>query len=129
MPRGRGGARRGTPGKGYSNRTDMTSNYNMSDGSPATGGQTAPADAAPLQLPISPDQLPNITTPTQRPQEPISDGLPIGGGRGPEAMTNYDPRLTETQALKRWLPLLEPLAQSPETPDSVRTLVNYIRSA
>lgn len=129
MPRSRGGKRQGTPGKGYSNRTDMGMSYDMAAGSPATGGQKAPADAAPLQLPISPDQLPNITTPTQRPQEPIADGLPVGPGRGPESLQNYDPRLNETQRLKKWLPLLEPLAQSPETPDSVRTLVNYIRSA
>ena len=129
MARGRGGKREGTPGKGYSNRTDLTSSYDMAAGSPATGGQEAPANSEPLQLPVSPDQLPNITTPTQRPNEPITDGLPIGDGRGMEAMTNYDPRITETQALKRWLPLLEPLAKSPETPDSVRTLVNYIRAS
>ena len=129
MPRGRGGKRQGTPGKGYTNRTDLTSNYDQQKASPAAGGITAPADAAPMQLPVYPDQTPNLLDPTQRPQEPITAGLPTGAGPGPEALTNYDPRLTETQKLKKWLPLLEPLNNSPETPDSVRALVRYIRAS
>ena len=129
MPRrGRGGPRQGTPGRGYSNRTDMGQNYDMAAGSPASGGIVAPEQTA-NQLPISPDELPSIGTPSARPSEPITAGLPMGAGPGMEAMTNYDPRLTETQALKKWLPLLEPLARSPEIPDSVRTLVRYIRAS
>jgi len=65
MPRG--GKRQGTPGKAYSNRTDMA--------------------------------------------------------------TNYDPRLTETQQLKKWLPILEPIGRQEDTPDSVRTLIRYIRGS
>lgn len=130
MPRGRGGARQGTPGKAYVNRTDMASNYNMEDGrSPAAGGIEAPSDSKPLTLPVYPDQIPGLSDPTARPEEPITDGLPIGAGRGREGMTNYDPRLTETQALKKWLPILEPIGQNMDTPDSVRTLIRYIRGS
>jgi hypothetical protein len=43
-------------------------------------------------------------------------------------MSNFDPRVGETRQLKMWMPLLEPLANDPETPDSVRTLIQYIRS-
>lgn len=125
MPRG--GPRKGTPGKAYANRTDMGMNYNMQAGSPASGGIKAPSPGN-IELPVYPDQIPSLSTPTQRPGEPITDGLAIGAGRGPEAMTGFDPRLKETQALKRYLPLLEPLSRNPETPDSVRALVNYIRS-
>lgn len=125
MPRG--GPRKGTPDKAYANRTDMGLNYNMEAGSPAAGG-IKPPPRQNIELPVYPDQIPSLSTPTSRPDEPITDGLPIGAGRGPEAMTNFDPRLKETQALKRYLPLLEPLARNPETPDSVRALVNYIRS-
>lgn len=128
MPRGRGGNRQGTPGKAYSNRTDMMTNYDMEAGTPAAGGVKAPAQGAPV-LPVYPDQIPSLTTPTMRPDEPVTAGLPVGPGAGPEAMTNYDPRLTETQALKRWLPLLEPIGRQPETPDSVRTLIRYIRAS
>ncbi len=127
MPRG--GDRKGTPGKAYSNRTDMGMDYDMSQGSPATGGMEAPRDAEPMRLPVYPDQIPNLSDPTTRPDEPITDGLRVGAGRGPEALAGYDPRVGETQRLKMWLPLLEPLANDPETPDSVRTLVQYIKGA
>ena len=128
MPRG--GKRQGTPGKAYSNRTDMATNYDMKAGSPAAGGIKAPEGSnQPPVLPVYPDQIPSLSTPTARAGEPITDGLSRGAGRGPEAMTNLDPRLDETRKLKKWLPLLEPLAKQPDTPDSVRTLVRYIRGS
>lgn len=98
----------------------------MAAGSAAAGGVKAPSRP---QLPVYPEDTPNLLDPTSRPQEPLTAGLPIGAGPGREAMTGFDPRVSETQALKRWLPLLDPLADDPETPDSVRTLVRYIRSA
>lgn len=126
MPRG--GKRQGTPGKAYSNRTDMATDYNMEAGSPASGGLEAPsAGKEPPNLPVYPDQIPNLTDPTSRPNEPITDGLGLGPGRGREALTNYDPRKMEAQALKRWLPLMEPTMRDPETPDSVKMLIQYIR--
>ena len=129
MPRG--GKRQGTPGKGYANRTDMTSNYNLADGqSAAAGGLTPPSKEGSMPiLPVYPDQTPNLTDPTQRPTEPITAGLPMGAGPGPDALTNYDPRKQETQALRKWLPLLEPMINSPETPESVKVLVRYIRGS
>lgn len=126
MPRG--GRRQGTPGKGYSNRTDLQMKPDMAAGTPAAGGVQAPQRQQPM-LPVYPEDTPNLMDPTQRPQEPLTAGLPVGAGPGMEALTGFDPRVSETQALKKWLPLLDPLADDPETPDSVRTLVRYIRSA
>lgn len=125
MPRG--GKRQGTPGKAYTNRTDMGQNYDMEAGSPAAGGIEPPELMGANSLPISPDDIPSLGTPTQRPNEPISDGLSIGPGRDKSALTNYDPRRKEAQALKRWLPIMEPVINDPETPDSVRSLFQYIR--
>lgn len=127
MPRG--GNRQGTPGKAYSNRTDMATNYNMQAGSPASGGIQAPPQSQPVRLPVYPEDTPNLSDPTQRPNEPITDGLSIGAGRGREALTNFDPRVGETSQLKMWLPLLEPLANDPESPDSFRILVQFIKGA
>lgn len=124
MPRG--GKRQGTPGKGYANRTDLMMQPDMEKNTAAAGGMEAPAGGG-MMLPTSPDQLPSLTTPTQRPDEPLTDGLAVGAGRGREALTNYDPRRIEAQALKRWLPIMEPVMNDPETPDSVRTLLQYIR--
>lgn len=127
MPRG--GKRQGTPGKGYANRTDLGMQPNMEKNTAASGGMTAPTRSQPLPLPVYPEDTPNLTDPTNRPMEPLTDGLPVGPGRGPESLTNRDPRLADTAALKKWLPLLNPLADNPEVPDSVRTLVRYIRAS
>lgn len=127
MPRG--GKRQGTPGKAYSNRTDMGMDYNQQGdpmATPAAGGVRAPQRP---QIPVYPEDIPNLLDPTQRPAEPVTDGLSMGPGRGPEALTNLDPRRQETQALKRWLPLLDPIANDPTTGDSVRALVRYIRGS
>lgn len=127
MPRGRGGARQGTPGKGYSNRTDMMTNYDETKDTAASGGMEAPDSAQPY-VGMSPDDLPSITTPTQRPDEPITSGLGLGPGPGREALTGFDPRAQETEMLaKKWGPMMQILANDPETPDSVRMLARYIR--
>lgn len=123
MPRG--GKRQGTPGKAYVNRTDMGQDYNLqSDVSPASGGMDAPAQTNAMRM--FPEDTPMLLDPTNRPTEPISAGLPMGAGPGPEIM---DPRLNETRQLKRFLPLIEPLLDRPETPESVVALVKYIRGA
>ena len=123
MPRG--GARKGTPGKGYSNRTDLQMDYNNAEMSAAAGG--IPERQVPEQrAAMFPEDTPMLTDPTQRPGEPIASGLPVGPGRGPEGM---DPRLEETRKLKRWLPVIEPLLDQDDTPMSVRALVRYIKGA
>ena len=127
MPRGRGGKRQGTPGKAYSNRTDMMQNYDMEAGSPASGGLEAPSSQDAM-IGMSPDDIPSITTPTQRPEEPITSGLPMGAGPGREALTGFDPRAQETALLaQKWGPMMDILSNNPETPDSVRMLARYIK--
>lgn len=120
MPRG--GKRQGTPGKGYSNRTDLTSNYDQQAASPAAGGVEAPKMQRPMQ---TPDDTPGLTDPTQFPEEPITAGLSLGPGPGPAR----DNRMQETQQLKRFLPLIGLYLDKPETPDSVRALFRYIKGA
>lgn len=132
MPRG--GKRQGTPGKAYANRTDMGMNYMPIEdaglNTPASGGVRPSAQAMQqAMMSVYPEDIPNLTDPTQRPNEPITDGLPGGPGRGTEALQNYDPRNIETSRLKKWLPLLDPFVDDPETPDSVRSLIRYIRAS
>lgn len=125
MPRG--GRRQGTPGKAYSNRTDLGVDYNMDqEATPAAGGIEAPMGE---EMAAYPEDTPNLSDPTQRPDEPITAGLALGDGPGPEVLEGRDPRIEETKKLKRWLPLLTPLADDPEAPDSFRTFVRYLRGA
>jgi len=102
MPRkGKGGERQGTPGTAYGNRTDLNMPISTVPGqdygkaavqqaaqravpmasSPSASAQPQ-ASAAPMPQPGS---LPHLE-PTQRPNEPVTTGLPFGPGAGPEAM-------------------------------------------
>ena len=123
MPRGKGGARQGTPGKGYGNRTDMLTNYDQAKPTAAAGGMEAPAEVGPP--PVTPDDIPNLDTPTAFPDRPVTTGLMRGPGAGPRG----DNRMVETQDLRRYLPLIELYVDQPDTPDSVRALFRYIRGA
>jgi len=129
MPRHskQGGKRQGTPGKAYTNRTDLGMNYAPADAenTPASGGIDPPAQ--PKQQMDKPriyaDDFPNLKDPTTRPGIPTAQGLPSGLGAGPK-----DPRRDDAVAIKKWLPLLEPIANDPDVPNSVRAFVNFIRT-
>ena len=88
MPRG--GKRQGTPGKAYSNRTDLATNY--SSGA-AAGGGMEPVQQQRQFIPpaIGADQVPSLSNPTMRPGEPVTAGLDIGMGAGSEAMGPMPP--------------------------------------
>jgi hypothetical protein len=91
----RGGRRRGTPGKGYSNRTDLSMDPNMARNTAASGGMTAPAPTGPpAALPgalIGTDEIPNLSAPTLRPDEPVMAGVNLGAGPGREALGPMPP--------------------------------------
>jgi len=111
MPRkGRGGARQGTSGTAYSNRTDLNSpistvpnqEYGMATAqreaqravpmgeSPVSAPTPTPTVASSMRDPNrnatpAPGTLPLFQA-TNRPQEPVTAGIPVGPGAGPEAM-------------------------------------------
>lgn len=100
MPRG--GKRQGTPGAGYSNRTDLLMMRKPDTGVPTagTGGQTAPAQA-PQQSFVSPEMIPRLDDPTGRPGDPLTHGLDVGPGPGSEvrpSIAPIDPSLATLQA-------------------------------
>jgi hypothetical protein len=82
-----GGRRQGTPGKAYSNRTDLNTNYGQSapGASVASGGMVAPAPApqnSPMPSGITPDMVPRLDDPSHFPNEPVTHGLDSGAGGG-----------------------------------------------
>jgi hypothetical protein len=114
MPRG--GERKGTQGKGYSNRTDLGQDY-AAGGNPATGGMTPPAAQKSFMGPsIGADQVPNIFDPSDT-NEPVTTGLDIGLGSGSEVVGPLPPNPTDPvrQAIQAMM-LIAP------NPDLVRVL-------
>lgn len=110
MPRSRGGARAGTPGTAYSNRTDLNANKTLPVkaapgqvygqaaaqeqmqkavpmGPPGAGSAPPGAPQGPMQgNPIPPGAFGDIHRPTERPMEPVTAGAALGPGPGPEAL-------------------------------------------
>jgi len=68
--------------------------------------------------------------PTQRPNEPITQGVPVGAGAGPEAlMMNQSQDTPEEKArLLSYLPALEAAAQQPDSSQSFRNYVRVLRA-
>lgn len=111
LPRsGRGGARTGTVGKSYANRSDLNgakmpqAHYTGQAYGVATQQQQAQA-AVPVGSPsvatapvdpqsaasqwadsVSTAHLPGLMDPTARPQEPLTAGLSQGPGAGPDSL-------------------------------------------
>lgn len=118
--RGSGGARTGTPGTSYANRTDLNQPVRVPTGLPygerqarvqalkaAPIPQQAPVNAAPPPA-GPPPQVTPLSAPTQRPNEPVTAGAPIGPGPGTEAIpgglspgVSGDPTLEVLQGLYR----------------------------
>lgn len=109
MPRG--GKRTGTPGKSYSNRSDLAVPMSAASGQaygakaeqmaaqraipiarPATdavpqGGPPSAAPAGPPGPPMpQPGQVTSLGAPSMRPDEPVTAGMPMGAGPGLEAL-------------------------------------------
>ena len=128
MPRGqgRGGARQGTPGKAYSNRTDLAVDY--APGSPASGGMVTAQDMQAEQpvAAMSPEDTPNLLDPSQRPNEAVTTGLP---GMGAGAGGVKEASAMEAERFKPWLPLLTQRANSGDASPSFVMFVKRLRGA
>lgn len=96
-----GGPRQGTPGKQYSNRRDLAQAPKAPRGQvygerkrqedaqkviPLPQRPGTPRTAPQAGGPIPPGALTSLTTPTQLPDEPLTTGLRLGEGAGPEAL-------------------------------------------
>jgi hypothetical protein len=86
-----GGDRAGRPGASYQNRSDLAQGprapsqpVKTATGQPY-GAATAQAQAQ-QAVPLPDFAAMHLARPTERPQEPVTAGLPMGPGPGPEAM-------------------------------------------
>lgn len=72
-----------------------------------------------------------LYAPTQRPEEPITSGIPMGEGPGPEVLGMNQPSVdtdADRQKLLSYLPALEAIAQSPSSSQSFRNYVRLLRA-
>lgn len=94
-------------------------------GAPLAKAPTASAGPRPVVAPGIPQAIP-LTAPTQNPDEPITTGIPVGAGAGPEALTL--PQNTDTDSDKArlisYLPAFEVAANQPNSSQAFR---NYVR--
>lgn len=132
-----GGRVAGTPGTPYSNRSDLRQAPTAASGQEygKAGAQIAAQRAVPLPAapPVSrgapgqaggavgpfatPADTPSLTDPTQRPDEPLTAGLPFGPGPGPEAMG--PPPMSDVEARLRALYSVNP---TPELRELLRQI-------
>lgn len=72
-----------------------------------------------------------LGAPSQRPNEPVTAGNPLGPGVGPEG-AGIDMRSTvqkDAAALAQFLPLLEFAAQLPDATESTRAILRRLKGA
>lgn len=88
-------------------------------GAPMAGGG-AGAGAAPALVPLG--------EPSQRPDEPVTAGAPVGPGVGPEAAGIRSVADQDYESLKPMLPSLEYQANMPGSSPGLRALVRAIKA-
>lgn len=142
MPRG--GKRQGTPGQAYGNRTDLQGSKpaalvptgqpygerkNLVDAQNAVpvapAGTVVPGAAPPSPVGAAPAQgppvdLPAFGRPSDRPGEPLTAGMPMGPGPGPEVLGA--PRAGGTLAQ-----LVESIAASAPLSPDIQALLQTVR--
>lgn len=130
MPRG--GKRQGSPGKTYSNRTDMMTNYDNAGSSAAAGGmapvsrEMKPPAVTPSR---TPEDSPMLTAPSQYPDEPLTAGLDYGPGANSSALdmpTYNSQRDEDMQIVRQMIPDLKLATRMTNAPESFKTLVRYL---
>jgi hypothetical protein len=90
------------------------------------GARASDVREAAAQAPVTP-----LYAPTQRPEEPITSGIPMGEGPGPEVLGINQPSAdtdADRQRMLSYLPALEALAQSPASSQSFRNYVRLLRA-
>jgi hypothetical protein len=128
------------PGK-FSKRTDMNlgsiaygegvETQAIKSGAPLAktadvrGARASDVRAAAAQSPVTP-----LFAPSQRPDEPITAGIPMGDGPGPEVLGINNNQDTEQDRIRliSYLPALEAAAADPNSSQAFRNYVRVLRA-
>lgn len=102
--------------------------------SPSPQGQTQPIPAGgPQQLPPNPaaGQVTPLSSPTARPNEPVTSGAAMGAGPGPSALGGQPAQVASQDMgkISQSLPLFEMMANMNDASPSTRLFVNLLKGA
>jgi hypothetical protein len=150
VPRkGRGGARNGRPQTAYPNRSDLNAPkvpvvrlQGQTYGEQAQ--QVARQQAVPPAPPPAPGRnvadvalqhpfpaVPPMDGETAYPREPLTAGMAMGAGPGPEAlspmMSNQTPSQADLERMRLVLPAFEAIADLPDSSPDLRAWVGQMR--
>lgn len=98
---------------------------------------SAPMSAASAAAPAmtggsagSPGALVPLSAPTQRPDEPLTEGNPLGPGAGPEVLvTPQPPAARDRVMLQKYLPQLRQIASQGDAPAGFKAFVQYLNGS
>jgi hypothetical protein len=90
----------------------------------------SPTVAAAQPLASNLPQATPLTAPSERPDEPVTTGIAMGPGAGPEALMLPQPGDTteDKQRMLSYLPVLESAALSPNSSQAFRNYVRVLRA-
>ena len=110
------------PGGGkYGERKELA---DLQSGAAMQGNPVPNVPSPNVPPPAAPKQLTNLFAPTERPNEPVTAGSPVGPGRTPtEEMTG------RYKLVSKYLPMLEEQANNPDAPDTFKNFVRFVNAA
>lgn len=108
-------------GGGYGDATQMMKLQQAAPLAASPGGDVAPP--AGLQVPPGP----GFGAASQQPGTPVTDGAGLGPGAGPEALGLTPQSDDDMQRLIQYLPVLEHMANQPNSSKAARNLVRDVK--
>ena len=99
-------------------------------GAPLARAQKNPLLSQAPQVPVTQTPVTGLYEPSQRPNEPVTHGVPVGPGAGPEVlMMNQSQDTPEDRTrLLSYLPALEDAAAQPDSSQAFRNYVRVLRA-
>lgn len=92
------------------------------------GAQGSAVKAAAAGAPVT-----SLYAPTERPQEPITSGIPLGPGPGPEVLGAPNPMSADDMAFRAnmmdYLPVLSYVSSLPNTSPETRQAIRQLRDS
>lgn len=95
----------------------------MQQAAPMQGNPVPVTPASSIKVPRQP--VTNLFAPTERPQEPITAGAPVGPGRTPEEPMPEG----RYRYISKYMPVLREAMKDPDVPNSFKIFMRYVDAA